>query len=240
MENYGHLNHFAEQTFRASFYLLWPCLAICSVYCSNTNTSALNVCFNFQLYHLSLLALLQFEQFMRHLILAPFQVTSSSLLQQHALAHFKPLCYSVTQPDGFINHVIFLLWMRCWKRNMVMEGSISGVLEQSFLYKDCCYFAFEFHPVMHPGFIFSSDSNSTKQYQMASTSDLFSVLCVCQKLFVLCTVFQSDASGIKCCNCTLYYKRSSVIPYTPASVELPTCLCFTSLIDISFLPDTFR
>lgn len=127
--------------------------------------------------------------------------------------------------------------MRCCKRNTVMEGSMSGVLEQSFLYKDCCYFTFVFHLVMHPGFIFSSNSNSTRAILDGfSIRSVFSLVCMSE---VVCFVYYILV-WIKCCNCTLYYKMSSVIPYTPASVHsYLTCLCLTILIDISVLPDPF-
>ena len=36
-----------------------------------------------------------------------------------------------------------------------MEGSILDMFDQSFLYKDCCYFAFVFNLLMHPGFLLS-------------------------------------------------------------------------------------
>lgn len=240
MENYGHLNHFAEQTFRALFYLLWPCLAICSVYCSYTNTSALNICFNFQLYNLSLLALLQYEQFMRHLIFIYFQVTLNSLLQQCALASFKPLHFSVTQPGGSLRHDIFFLQLRCCKKNAVMEGSILDMLDrflvQSLLLLCICIQSFNasWFPL-----IFSSDSDSSQsntrwlQHQIC----VFSLVSVhVRNCLLLRAIFQCDASGIKCCNCTLYYKLTSVIPYTSASVHsYLTCLCFSILIGTGIL-----
>lgn len=37
----------------------------------------------------------------------------------------------------------------------MMEGSILDMPDQSFSYRDCCYFAFVFSLFMHPGFLLS-------------------------------------------------------------------------------------
>lgn len=67
---------------------------------------------------------------------------------------------------------------------MVMEDSISGVLEQSFLYKECCYFVFVLHLVAHPGFVFSSSSSSTRAILDGfNLRSVFSPVCVRSCLF---------------------------------------------------------
>lgn len=67
-----------------------------------------------------------------------------------------------------------------------MEGSILDMPDQSFLYKDTCYFAFVFNLFMHPGFLLSFPATLIPVRAILdgfNIRSVFSVLLVCQKLF---------------------------------------------------------
>lgn len=77
---------------------------------------------------------------------------------------------------------------------MVMEGSILDMPDQSFLYKDCRYFAFVFNLLMHPGFLLPFPATLIPIRAILhgfNIKSVFSVLLVCMSEIV--------------CFCVLYF-----------------------------------